>query len=142
MRRAYTLIEIMVAVAILSIALTVSFPVMQRFYFDVQLKNAEKQIITFIESQRNIARSLDAVCRLTHSKKGLVECVCSKERETLSIDETFEISFPFHEIYIYPDGRISVPNSDNVLTIDITKQQQSITVRSKGLYGPFERKEN
>lgn len=140
MRSSFTLIEMSIVVAIMMIVMTVSFPNLRRLYQDTQLSKLEKEMTSFIESQRLISKDMDTVCVISiNDIKQHMSSNCDEEITVMTWSESLNVKMNYDSLFINPDGQILNDSNESVSTIQISLNDNILTLGNGGSYGSFKR---
>lgn len=138
MRKAFSLMEIIVALAILAIISALSFPAVNRFYLDAQLSKHVKQVSAFIDLQRLVSKEINQVCKLNvDTNEEFLQAQCNGKYSKLIVDKEIEINIKNDNLFVYPDGSVLGPKGDSISQIFISNKYRTIKLENGGIYGAF-----
>lgn len=138
MKSAFTLIEIMIVVAILALAMSISFPSGRRIYLNIQIKKTEKDIVSFLEVQRLEAARLSRICVISLDRlEPSLESKCADKNSVLKLNPEFNFEMSGETFSIYPDGRALGNSATERLSLRISQNKQEKIITNLGTYGVF-----
>jgi type IV fimbrial biogenesis protein FimT/type IV fimbrial biogenesis protein FimU len=122
----FTLIEIMVAIAIAGIAITIAIPSLNSFILSIRVDNEVSEIQRLLMTTRNAAinsgakaslcpLAADDTCAVNNNWAGRIGVVTSdgliKEREAIKPGDLLQ--FPFNQVIYAPSGQLNNNNVGN-----------------------------
>jgi type II secretion system protein H len=133
MKKAFTLIELLLVIIIMGILLNVALPVLRVNFDKLQLDNFSSRLMSLMNylQQRSVAEGRIIFLNLDSGNKSYwVQRKGDDKRSSFGIPLDLTITVPENRIAFYPDG------SMDKVTITISNRLgKSIGITSKGVFG-------